>query len=148
MAYVRDLSDTTSQQLFVLPTSAKLIEAAEILADTARQMVVIENQEKQMTGVVTRADVVRMIRNCQGSSCSTLCADIMTTDVHSCSPEHELHIVWACMHEKHLQSMPVVDDRNHPVGLVLARNVLERLLSETDHEEQLMKEYIMGIGYR
>ena len=148
MAYVRDLSDTTSQQLFVLPTSAKLIEAAEILADTARQMVVIENQEKQMTGVVTRADVVRMIRNCKGSSCGTLCANIMTTDVHSCSPEHELHIVWAWMHERRLQSMPVVDDRNHPVGLLLARNVLERLLSETDHEGQLMKEYIMGIGYR
>lgn len=148
MAFISDLNETTFAQLIVLPTSARLVEAAKILADTARQMIVIENEEKQMAGVVTRADVVRMISSCSGSSCSTACAHVMTTKVHACKPTHELHAVWEIMRQKRLQSMPIVDDGNYPVGLVLARNVLEKLLTETEHEDQLMKDYVMGIGYR
>lgn len=148
MALIRDLNETISAQLIVLPSSARLVEAAGVLADTANQMIVIESNEKQMVGVVTRADVVRMISSCSGSSCSTTCEHVMTTNVHSCSPEHELHAVWERMHQERLQSMPVVDDDNRPVGLVLARNVLEKLLIQTEYEDQLMKEFVMGIGYR
>ncbi len=148
MACINDLNEITSAQLIALPKSARLIEAARILADTARQMIVIANEEGQMVGVVTRADVVRMISSCSGSSCSISCEHVMTTNVYACKPAHELNAVWEKMHQKRLQSMPVVDEGNRPIGLVLARNVLEKLLNQTEHEDQLMKEYVMGIGCR
>ena len=52
------------------------------------------------------------------------------------------------MKSKALQSVPIVDAERRPIGLVSARDALELLLSEVEHEGELMKEYVNCVGYR
>ena len=111
-------------------------------------MVVVCDHAGVMVGVVTWTDIVRQIRHCQGCACTTPCIDVMTRDATCCSPDDLLHEVWAVMKSKALQSVPIVDAERRPIGLVSARDALELLLSEVEHEGELMKEYVNCVGYR
>ena len=52
------------------------------------------------------------------------------------------------MRERGLKHVPVVDQASRPVGVLYARDALQRLLEETEAEELLLRDYVLGIGYR
>ncbi|HTN61456.1 MAG TPA: CBS domain-containing protein, partial [Devosia sp.] len=72
----------------------------------------------------------------------------MTRDVLSCQGDDQLDVVWAQMRGRGLKNVPVVDAAGHPVGIVNARDMLQALLSASTNEEALMRDYVMGVGYR
>jgi CBS-domain-containing membrane protein len=135
-------------RLLVIGDDRQLTEAASLLSDDTRHMVVVCDGNGTMAGVITRTDVVRQIRHCQGCACTTACTDVMTRNVVSCKMNDWLHEVWSTMKEKGLQCVPVVDPERKPVGLLFARDALEMLLSEVEYEEGLLKDYVMCVGYR
>jgi predicted transcriptional regulator len=73
---------------------------------------------------------------------------IMTRQVMSCRRDDRLHEVWAVMKEKQLHSVPVIDSGQRPIGLLSARDALETLLAYVEYEEDLLRDYVMGLGYR
>ena len=52
------------------------------------------------------------------------------------------------MKERGLFHVPVVDDNLAPLGVINARDVLLVLLEGSEYEEALLRDYVMGIGYR
>jgi CBS domain-containing protein len=44
--------------------------------------------------------------------------------------------------------MPVVDENSKPLGVVNDRDALRALMAEQKYEASLLRDYIMGIGYR
>lgn len=56
--------------------------------------------------------------------------------------------VWTRMTTRGLKNLPLVDDDLHPVGIVTAKDLLQELLKESTNEESLMRDYVMGFGYR
>lgn len=44
--------------------------------------------------------------------------------------------------------VPVLDEHSEPSGVVNARDALGVLLEEEQYEESLLRDYVMGIGYR
>ena len=42
----------------------------------------------------------------------------------------------------------MVDAERKPIGLLFARDALEMLLSEVEYEEELLRDYVMCVGYR
>jgi CBS domain-containing protein len=52
------------------------------------------------------------------------------------------------MKERSLLHIPIVGQDFKPLGVINARNVLFALLGEVEHEESLLRDYVMGIGYR
>lgn len=148
MLRIENLLETARGRLVVIAADRQLTEAARLLSDKARHMVVVCDGTGQMVGVVTRTDIVRQIRHCLGSACMVACSAVMSTQVVSCRPEDWLHDVWTKMKERGLQSVPVADADRKPLGLLFARDVLEMLLSEVEHEEELLRDYVMCVGYR
>lgn len=147
MIQVTHMFPAASRRLVLIGDDRPLTEAASLLGDTARHMVVVCDRVGAMTGVVTRTDIVRQIQHCQGCACTTPCIDVMTRAVISCCPEDLLHEVWAIMKDKSLTAVPIVDVERKPIGLVVARDALEMLLSEAEHEEELLKGYVNCVGY-
>ena len=43
---------------------------------------------------------------------------------------------------------PVVGDRHKPIGVLTVNDALQALLKEVEHEEELLREYVMCVGYR
>jgi CBS domain-containing protein len=148
MIRIANVLPSTQERLLLLGDHRQLTDAASLLAEPNRQMVVICDRAGAMVGVVTRTDIVRQIRHCKGCACTTACAMVMSTQVISCRPDDWLHDVWSTMKSKGLHSVPVVDANSRPLGLLSASDALEMLLSEVEEEEELLKDYVMCVGYR
>jgi CBS domain-containing protein len=147
MIRVTQMLPDARSRLFLIEDDRPLTDAASLLADTTRHMVLVCNRNGVMVGVVTRTDIVRQIRHCEGCACTTPCVEVMTREVTSCCPDDSLHEVWATMKSKSLKGIPIIDAERRPIGLVLARDALEMLLSEAEHEGELLKEYVNSVGY-
>lgn len=148
MMRVDSMLPAIRQRRLVIGHGQQLTEAAALLSDDARHMAIVCNTDGKMVGVVTRTDIVRQIQHCQGCACTTLCADVMTKEVISCAPDQMLEDVWATMKQGRLLCVPVVDTERRPLGLLFASDALEVLLSEVEYEEELLKDYVMCVGYR
>ena len=72
----------------------------------------------------------------------------MTRDVTYCRASEFLHDVWSTMKERGLQRIPVLDRARRPIGIIYARDALQVLLGEVENEGELLRDYIMGVGYQ
>ena len=135
-------------RLVTIGTDSPLTEAAELLFEPTCRMAVVCDPAGTMVGVITRTDLIRQIRHCQGCGCVTPCMMIMTRGVIFCRPSERVDHVWAVMRERELHSIPVVDRKRRPIGLLSARDALEALLASAEYEEDLLRDYVMGVGYR
>ena len=100
-----------------------------------------------MAGVITKTDVVSQMSCCEGANCVTAASLAMTHDVVFCRPGELLHDVWTRMKERGLKNIPVVDRDFRPLGVLHARDILQVLLTESEDEESMLRDYVMGIGY-
>ena len=73
---------------------------------------------------------------------------ILTRDVISCGSVDSLQDIWSTMNARALQRIPIVDRRGKPIGIAYARDTLQNLLGEAENEEALLRDYVMGVGYR
>jgi len=135
------------ERLTTIPYDAPLIEAAKLLSRAEVNLVVVCDSNA-LAGVITRTDVVRQISHCAGNSCTTAVSAVMTREVTCCRPEDLLTYVWSIMKERGLKHVPIVDKSARPLGVLYARDALQVLLREVEYEELLLRDYVMGVGYR
>ncbi len=136
------------KRLVTLDAGAPVIEAAKLLSMPDTHLVVACDPHGAMAGVLTKADIVRQISHCTGCSCTEGVADIMTREVVKCGPDDYLRNVWDIMKSKALKQLPISDARSRPLGVLYANDALQLLLQEVEYEEDLLRDYVMGMGYR
>jgi CBS domain-containing protein len=125
---------------------APLLEAAKLLR-VGTDIVVVCNASGILAGVITKTDVVGQMSHCQGASCITPAALVMTRDVVTCGPENWIHDVWSVMKQRRLKNIPVISSGAKPLGVLTARDALEVMLDEVESEEALLRDYVMSVGY-
>lgn len=141
------LQPAAQARLTTLPDDAPLVRAAELF-DTRTDMLAVCDVDGQLRGVITKTDVVTHISQCQGANCMVSVSWVMNRDVVLCRSGDSLADVWARMQERGLKNVPFVDQSLHPVGIINERDLLQELLKESTDEESLMRNYVMGLGYR
>lgn len=145
--FVEQLLPKARKRLVTITDDVRLIQAAGLLR-SGTELVIVCSSAGFLSGVITKTDVVRQVSNCQGMSCMTAAAVVMTNEVVLCRPTDSLHDVWARMKEGGLKNVPVVDQDSRPLGLLHARDILQVLLNESEDEEAVLRDYVMGVGYR
>lgn len=145
---VEQLLDEARKRLTTIRTEALLIDAASALANLRAEVVVVCDSNGKTVGVITRADVVRRITHCEGAACRMTAAAAITREVVSCRPDDRVSDMWSKMKEHGLRHIPVVDDKSRPVGVVNARDALQALLTSAANETELLREYVMNVGYQ
>lgn len=146
--FVERMLDTVRERLATVRDDAPLIEAAGHLVSPRINLVVVCRADETLAGVVTKTDVVRQISHCGGSGCTVAVAGVMTRDLTTCRPTDWLADVWTVMRTRGLKHVPVIDDASRPLGVLYARDALQVLLTEVESEELLLREYVLGVGYR
>src|SRR5690554_7067124 len=148
MIKVESVLPAARGRLATLGTASRLVEAAGLLSGPERNLIVVNDDQGRMAGVVTKTDVVGRISRCTGSSCTVPVEQVMNRDVVACRPSDWLEDVWRLFSERRLKNIPVVDADDAPLGVLNVRDALEALLEDVQHEEQLLRDYVMGVGYR
>ena len=136
------------ERLSTIAASVPVKEAADLMSTPHIDLLVVCGEDGGMVGVLTKTDIVGQIRHCLGHGCVARVETIMTRNVISCCLDTPLQQLWGTMKEKAVQRVPVLDDLGKPVGIVYARDALKCLLGEVEDEEGLLRDYVMGLGYR
>jgi predicted transcriptional regulator len=72
----------------------------------------------------------------------------MRQNIITCSPDDDLYEMWRRMAMRNLQSMPVLTANGKTLGVLDIRDALKTLFEQEAYEEQLMLNYVAGIGYQ
>lgn len=62
----------------------------------------------------------------------------MTADVKTCAPSDPIEDIWTRMKQTGFMHLPVIDTERRPLGILAARDPLETLIDEREHEESLL----------
>jgi CBS domain-containing protein len=136
------------RRLAVLSREASVRDAAKILMNTAIPVVVVCDSDGVAVGVVSRTDIIKALTRANDEACDMRTEAIMTTPMHSCKVDETLQSLWATMGARGLRCAPVLDNCQRPQGVVHARDLARALLAEVEDEEGLLRDYVLGIGYR
>lgn len=145
--FIEELLPKARERLVTIADDVPLIQAAKLL-QAGTDLVIVCDSAGLLAGVITKTDIVAQISQCRGASCITAAALAMTRDVVLCESKDLLHDVWARMKARGLKHVPVVDRESRPLGLLHARDILQVLLSESENEDAMLRDYVTGLGYR
>jgi CBS domain-containing protein len=145
--FVQQMLPRARERLAVIDVDASVAEAAVLMSRPHTDLVVV-CERGDMVGVLTKTDIVGQIGRCMGAGCTAGVASIMKRDVTYCRTHEALLDVWSVMRERGLQRVPILDAARRPLGIIYARDALQALLSESENEDTLLRDYISGFGYR
>ena len=144
---VKSILPRALERLAVIESAAPVREAAALTSKPHTDLIVVCDHG-DMVGVLTKTDIVGQIGRCMGVGCTTRVDSIMTRDVTYCRTHEILLDVWSVMRERGVQRIPILDEARRPLGIIHAREALQALLSESENEDELLRDYISGVGYR
>ena len=147
MRQVDKVLPMAQERLVTVNANGLLIEAARLLNGPQFNLVVVCDDAGKMAGVISKTDVVGRISHCTGCSCTMAASEVMTKEVAFCRTDDWLNDVWTVIKDRGLKNIPVLDESSIPVGILNAKDVLQVLLGEVEYEEQLLRDYVMCVGY-
>lgn len=145
--FAESLLPAARERLVTIADDAPLIAAARLLR-SGTDILLVCSSAGFLVGVVTKTDIVNQISQCKGAACIVSTSVAMTHDVMSCQSGDILEDLWHRMKARSLKNIPYVDEHARPLGVLNARDLLQALLKESTTEESMMRDYVMGVGYR
>ena len=148
MLQVNRVLPAAKARLVTIRNDALLMDAARLLSDPGIDLVVVCDTDDKLAGVITKTDVVGRMGICAGHSCRMAATEVMTREVTFCRPDEWLRDVWTTIKRRGLKNLPIVDEARVPLGVLNARDALQALLQDVQIEEEMLRDYVMGVGYR
>ena len=123
-----------------------LRSAAAALSNRRIGLLVVCDENRRATGVVSKSDIVRHLSDAGVAEASV--AALMSRNIVSCGPEDDLHTTWQRMAAQGLQNMPVLSSGSKPLGVLDIRDALKALFEQEEYQERLLSSYVAGVGYQ
>jgi len=144
---VKEVLPRACERLAVIDAAASIRDAAHLMTEPHTNLVVVCRAGAAI-GVITKKDIVDEISSSEAFDLSAPVETVMTREVTHCLSSDPLADVWKTMKTRDIQSIPVLDENRVPVGIVYARDALQCLLQEVETDDQLVRDFISGVGYR
>lgn len=122
--------------------TASLWDAVQMLGERRIGALVVSGDGRAIEGIISERDVVRTAA--AGKLDGTSVGAVMSTDVITCSPGDGVDRLMSLMTERRIRHLPVVDDHGHLAGIVSIGDVVKARLSELEHENRALSDYISG----
>jgi CBS domain-containing protein len=145
---VSGIEAVARSRLLSVNFEAPLVEVAALLSSAQISVVVVSDAAGAPLGTITETVLIRRLGLGGADFFATVAGDVMTPGFASCAPEDLLSEVLATMHERGFIHVLLVDKGNRLLGVVNARDGLRALLAAGNHEEALLRNYVMGAGYQ
>ena len=108
----------------------------EILEEHRIGAVVVSNDGSTVSGIVSERDVVRHLRTVGAGVLDQTVATIMTSEVHTCTPEDDIEDLARTMTDRRIRHVPVVVNGQLKAIVSIGDIVkwrIDALLTERDH---------------
>ena len=89
--------------------------------------IVDDAENKKLQGIITDRDLVLKVVADARDAKTTLLADVMTKDLITCAPDDKLESALSAMERHQVRRIPVVDGKNHLLGIISQADVATRI---------------------
>jgi CBS domain-containing protein len=103
---------------------------------------VVSSDGKRIDGIVSERDVVRTMPGKLDQLVGMHVRDIMTVDVHTCTPDSTIAELMKMMTELRIRHIPVIDEDGLLISIVSIGDVVKNYVSELDSERQALSDYV------
>lgn len=103
---------------------------------------VVSSDGKRIDGIVSERDVVRAMPGKLDQLIGMHVRDIMTVEVHTCTPDTTIAELMKMMTELRIRHVPVVDSGGQLLSIVSIGDVVKNHVSELDSERQALRDYV------
>ena len=141
---VQSIIGGKSPVVATITQTATLREAIDQLTERRIGALVVSGDGKAIEGIISERDIVRAASASGPSALDGSVGAVMSIDVVTCSAGDGVDRLMALMTERRIRHLPVVDERGHLAGIVSIGDVVKARLSELEHENHALAEYLTG----
>jgi len=141
------LLPVVSRRLATIPHDAPFLDAARLFGAGAFRMLVVCDTDGRAVGIVTRTDAMRHVGRHAEPLGATI-AEVMIATFSWARPEDDLLETWHLMAARRFNHLPVLGEGRKPLGTLTVDDALKALLEAEEYEENLLRNYVAGIGYQ
>lgn len=140
---ISDVLRRKGAEVVTLAPDRTVRDLLALLAEHRVGALVVSSDGARVDGIVSERDVVRRLHVDEAALLDRPVAEIMTTDVHTCSPDDPLEDVMEVMTERRIRHLPVLVD-GALAGIVSIGDVVKHRIAEVQHERDQLTAYVQG----
>lgn len=95
----------------------------------------VVDENKKVIGIITNHDICVALGNTQKAPHEIKVQEVMTRDVHTCSPEDDATTVLKIMRTKRVSRVPVVDNNFKLHGILSLNGIVRGIHESVDRDE-------------
>jgi CBS domain-containing protein len=127
-----------------IPQTASLTDAVQMLGSKRIGALVVSGDGRAIEGILSERDIVRASAHSGAAALDAAVGAIMSTDVVVCTHGDGVDRLMSLMTERRIRHLPVVDDNGHLAGIISIGDVVKARLTQLEHENQALSQYITG----
>ena len=128
-------------EVVTIAPDASVVDLVRALADHGIGALVVSRDGKTIEGIVSERDVVRRMASGDGPVGDETVESIMSTEVATCEPQHQVEELMTVMTERRVRHVPVVEN-GQLAGIVSIGDVVKSRIGELERDRQELVEYI------
>ena len=138
---IRDVVAAKSEQkVITVSPSATVRDLLGLLAEHNVGALVVSGDGAAVDGIVSERDVVRRLHGNTDLLGATV-DSIMTTDVHTCTPDDQLDDLMSLMTQRRIRHVPVCE-QDRLVGIVSIGDVVKHKIDALQFERDQLDSYV------
>lgn len=137
---VKSILETKGRDIISVKPDAVLADAVKLLSSRKIGAVLVMNGPT-LDGILSERDIVRVLGDRGAAALDEPVRNVMTRKVVSCRPADTVRAIMEKMTTGKFRHLPVLED-GKIVGLISIGDVVKRRVSEFEHEQEAMRDYI------
>ena len=138
---VKAILSRKGKEVLTIEPTATLAAAVKMLAQRRIGALVVTGPGRRIVGIISERDVVRLLDEKGAAALSASVAEVMTRKVVTCDRNETIAEIMERITSGRFRHVPVVE-HGRLVGLVSIGDVVKARLSELEHEQDALREYI------
>jgi CBS domain-containing protein len=141
--FVSDILAQKGGLVFTVTPGTTVAQVAQQLSTRRIGSVLVMAGTDSIAGIVSERDLVRALALHGAEALDFEVRQVMTRDVVTCHPDDLIEQVMGMMTDGRFRHLPVLD-RGDLIGLISIGDVVKARLTETRHEAEALKAYIVA----
>ena len=135
----------SERELITVNENDQLLEAIKKLAKYNIGAIPVINSNKKLTGIISERDIVKELAKNGDMDYSILFVhQLMTKNVICCESDVLSDKLMELMTKNKVRHIPIIDNINHPIGIVSIGDVVNRLIEKIEYENKMLKDFVSG----
>ena len=128
----------------MISPDATIDEVVLTLCERRIGALVVSGDGRRIDGIISERDVSQALATHGGQTLERRVDEVMTREVHTCTPSDTVDQLMATMTERRVRHVPVVapDEPDQVIGIVSIGDVVKTRLDELEAEARTLHEYI------